>query len=150
MPCFTGPISREGEVIVDAWVGNATVSGVAESWEEIQKENMMPLKALLDTGATHSCVTDRLAREMGLTVVARRQFASVSEVTDGNVYEVYVHIPFPARTAHDSNLHVTVGSTGRIEVSGIPIEPAFDVLLGMDVIALGSLHVSGRRFTFCL
>ena len=53
--------------IADAIYTEAGVSLAAD--ELLETENTSTTKALWDTGATHSCISDRLARQLGLEAV---------------------------------------------------------------------------------
>lgn len=53
--------------IADAIYTEAGVSLAAD--ELLESENTSTTKALWDTGATHSCISDRLARQLGLEAV---------------------------------------------------------------------------------
>jgi len=154
MPCFNGTVNAEKELIAYAWVSDAvSVSDPKEGIKRIQEQRIEPCRMLLDTGASCSCVTDRLARKMGLTVMGKDSYGSVSEDTaEGNVYHVHIHVPFNSGVVEeDGRMYANIGSVGEVQVLGIPVEQAsFDILLGMDIIMLGSLHVSGSVFTFCL
>jgi hypothetical protein len=51
------------------------------------------LWALVDTGATESCIDSDLATKLGLPVVDRRRIGGVSGLKEVNMYLAHIHIP---------------------------------------------------------
>ena len=49
--------------------------------------------ALVDTGATESCIDNLMAANLGLPIVDRKPIAGISGVTTANVYMAQVHVP---------------------------------------------------------
>jgi hypothetical protein len=56
------------------------------------------LWALVDTGATESCIDNDLANKLGLPVVDRRHIGGVSGLKEVNMYMAHIH-RMPAREA---------------------------------------------------
>jgi predicted aspartyl protease len=52
-----------------------------------------PLPALVDTGATESCIDSGLAMRLNLPIVDRRQVSGVHGAREVNVHLAHVHIP---------------------------------------------------------
>ena len=141
MPCFTLPISEKGQLIITALVGDAG--------DGAEIKRLHQCHAMLDTGANASCVSNRLADKMQLTVRGKKEYASVSQMAAADLYRVNINIPFPP-TPGEHKESVTFRYWNNVEVFGIPgVDQSFDVLLGMDLICHGALHVSGGQFTFC-
>ena len=49
--------------------------------------------ALVDTGASESCIDNKLAEELGLPVIDKMDMSGVSGMKKHNVYLASVHIP---------------------------------------------------------
>ena len=160
MPCFTANINTNGQLLADVWVTDS-----AQSNEEFQRiladlrpDNLDPpgmkrCRALLDTGANKSCITERLAKSLDLNIQGAATISSVSESVNVNLYRVNIHMPFPGSVTQREgalvqNLQLT--NWQGVQVFGIAgIDKSHDVLLGIDFIRQGALHVSGIQFTFC-
>ncbi|MYI83044.1 MAG: hypothetical protein F4056_07055, partial [Chloroflexi bacterium] len=81
-------------------------------------------RALLDTGASLSCIDVELADALGLPIVDRRQLTSVTGVTEGSpVYLARMRIPTLDRVVHGTFAGVSLGSLNLA------------VLLGRDFLA---------------
>lgn len=119
------------------------------------------VRALIDTGATTTCITAGVAAKLGLQPIGKVPVQGVSGIVHHNNYLFYVAFPFalPAGTPPASRLPPPAPGQvqGQVfvldkviqgcEFNGGP-NPSFDVLLGMDVISSGSLVVQGGNHTF--
>ena len=120
------------------------------------------VRALIDTGATTTCITSRLARDLNLQPVGKVQVHGVSGVVAHNSYLFLVGFPFavapgtPLPPGHPppgpgettTQTHILDKIIEGCEFNGGD-NPAFDVLLGMDVISTGSLVVQANgTFSF--
>ena len=102
--------------------------------------------ALVDTGATTTCITPAVATKVGLTPIGKTQISGVSGPSTHNNY--VFHLAFVFMNSSKSGLV----SSGELNIYVNPIQgpelilqgAAFDVLLGMDVIGTGSLAVEGN------
>jgi hypothetical protein len=99
--------------------------------------------ALIDTGATVTCISPNVAQTVGLQPVGMRPMVSATESVPVNVYLVDLLLPF--------------GAAGFILPGAQVLEftPAggspFQMLVGRDVICQGALTISfDGHFTFCL
>jgi predicted aspartyl protease len=94
--------------------------------------------ALIDTGASNTCIDEQAAREMGLPIhdVASIQSASHEKVSC-NVYPVLIHTPII-----DLNSPRTVGAA--LAAQGLL------VLIGRDVLQRCTLHYNGVTGEFTL
>ena len=160
MPCFTAPV-KSGQLLInvlvtDAMQGERDIQKVFTLTDlndtALREQGVKPCCALLDTGASNSCITQRLAEFLDLNIQGKRQIASVSESTNANLYRVNIHFPISKNIMNDDKVIQEINITNWLNVQafGIPgISEEFDVLLGVDVILQGALHVSGGQFTFC-
>ena len=113
--------------------------------------NMRAWRALVDTGASCTCVSSRLAKECGLLPIGKSEMVSASERKMVNRYLFALGMPIAQKV--DPSGMVT-GSLSVFEnIEGMEFNEdggSFDVLLGMDVISKGSLSLDfDGHFTFC-
>lgn len=96
-------------------------------------------RALWDTGATGSCITANVVKELGLAVIGKAVCSHVQGETITSRYLVNIILPNKIGV---SEISVTEG----IIAKGI------DVLIGMDIITLGDFAISNKggktHFTF--
>lgn len=109
--------------------------------------------ALLDTGATGTCISQKVIEQVKLEPTGLRTITSASETSEKREFSFSVGVLFANRKDPDTN---QVSGTGHVfQIEGVEFhvkEPSkFDVLLGMDVIGRGSLKLDGDgHFSFCL
>ena len=92
-----------------------------------------PLAALIDTGATHSCIDSTLAEELALPVIGSTSLASAHGVQAVNKHLAQIHV-----TALGMTLYGTFDSV-QLRTSGLP----YDVLLGRSFLSSADLHYEG-------
>jgi hypothetical protein len=120
---------------------------------------MATVRALVDTGATSTCISKNVAREVEFEPVGKVQVHGVGGLVSHNSY--LFHIAFPFQMAGQLSPNLPPPNAGQVQASlhvlekliqGFEFDNAsagFDVLLGMDVIATGSLVVQGNgTFSF--
>lgn len=119
------------------------------------------VRALIDTGATITCVSSRLAKILKLQPVGKVPVHGVAGIVPHNSYLFLIAFPFNVLPGQKPPADLSVGP-GQMAtqihllqkvLQGFEFEggatPAFDVLLGMDVISTGSLVVQGNgTFSF--
>jgi len=151
MPCIWGK-HDQSQAFVNVAIFDA---GVVERISASKLGNdfqMHVFRALIDTGAQSTCITSSAAAKVGLVPVGKVPIQGVSGLQYHNNYLFKVGFAFG--TVDESK---TV-QTAKVHVFAKPIEGAelnfsnskFDVLLGMDVICMGSLKIDGDgSFSFC-
>ena len=104
--------------------------------------------ALVDTGATITAVTPRLAAQIGVAPVGRRSFIPASgQPVETNLFGLHLAIPVETPTG-EGDVH-TFASGGPLVVMELPYQPPnYDVLLGMDVLA--NLHITMHGGAFIM
>jgi len=109
--------------------------------------------ALVDTGASSTCITPKVAEMVGLQAIGKVPIQGVSGPNYHNNY--LFHIGFPLSQNTQGSLTAKgdkVISDVSLSVFDMKIEGAelqlhgdqFNVLLGMDVIGTGSLKLEGN------
>ena len=100
-----------------------------------------PFRALIDTGATSTMIAPRVVSVLGLQQVNRRQYGGLGGLSWRPAY--LFHVAFYEKPPVDVNdiskIRICLKAINGGELSD---EHTFDVLLGMDVLTTGNLHVS--------
>lgn len=91
---------------------------------------VLPMKALWDTGATNCCITKSAAEQAKLPAIGRAIVIGVHGPQECNEY--YVNLVLPNQ--------VMVSRVRATECEGV--EGKFDVIIGMSVITLGDFALS--------
>lgn len=115
-------------------------------------------RALIDTGASITCVTAAMARSASLPLIGKRNMGTAGGTVPVNVYVADIGIPFSPLPAPAPGQTTAVGVVASSAV--IPnvtilefqcASPHFQMLPGRDVICRGVLTVSlDNRFTFSI
>lgn len=110
----------------------------------------IPFRALIDTGATRTMIATRVVTRLGLQLVNKLDFAGLGGITrrNGYLFHVAFHGTPPASASEVSKIHIFKSAINGGELSD---ENTFDVLLGMDVLTSGNLHIDKNgtfRFSF--
>lgn len=95
--------------------------------------NPREIKAIWDTGATHSVVTSKIINELKLPPIGRVTTHSVHGIKEVNTYKIDIILPNKVLFE-------------RVIVSeGVLGDPNIDLLIGMDIITLGDFAVTNVR-----
>jgi hypothetical protein len=102
-------------------------------------EQKQVVKALWDTGATMSVITENLAKTLNLEKVTIAQITSANGIDEMPVYMVNFKLP------NDMNV-------AGIKVISCKSIHDFDAIIGMDIIAKGDFAITGKtgntKFSF--
>ena len=153
MPCLSGRYQAPGSPLIDVGIldEDTLPSGNEITEEQIIAADVPRLRALIDTGASRTCLSKEVARAANLLPVGKREMISASGITPVNTYLFSLGIPF----AHD------VDPTGQIKerlavfrsIEGMEFNAtnsSFDVLLGMDVLSKCSFKMDfDGHFSLC-
>ncbi len=165
MPCISGRFPPEaGLVIIDVFVIDyqkmlPVLSEDQKSAPDGQQpipNGIRPYKALVDTGASATCISSRVAGELKLEAIGLGEMISASEKAAKNKYLFAIGIPF----IHQAD---SIGQPVRGELHTFmpPVEglefhtdqdqaSKFDVILGMDIIMKGSFKLDfDGHFSLC-
>ena len=105
--------------------------------------------ALVDTGATASCISSKVSELLGIQPKGRSRMNTAAGNVKCDVYRVNIHIPIPMLIKEEDNHILSIRPFKNIEVVSTSQHKDYDVIVGMDIIAAGSLNVSGETFVFC-
>lgn len=150
MPCISiqfdpklGPIINLGFAVANSLGPALAAAGSGDT-----KPAVVIFPALVDTGAAISCISPKIAQEVGLQPIGKRQMASATHITDVNTYLVDVMLPFGDPST--PTLSAVSGSMTLMEFQ--PNQAPYQALMGRDIICEGLLSVVGydKRFTFCM
>jgi hypothetical protein len=105
-----------------------------------------PYRALVDTGATRTCITERVVQDLGLVRRGRVEVWNIKRPEEHFTYLFHIgiwpdsidEVPQPIFGIGDEIVGIDVGNNRF-----------FDVLLGMDVICQGTLKLE-KTGEFCM
>lgn len=117
---------RVSQIVTEVYV-SSDIFGVNDTIQ-LESMNARPYKAVWDTGATNSVITQKIIDELELEFIGMTKVRSVSHVVNSEVYLVCIYLP---NGVSIPNLRVTKGSLGDI-----------DLLIGMDIIREGDFAIT--------
>ena len=151
MPCLSSRVV-DGQIIVGVTViphvrgGDTTAKTKTGIGGRVDFENRKPYFALMDTGATTTCISSRVITELELKPKGKVEMVSASDkmLRDSFLFSIGISIP----GTDNQPFFVT-------EIYGAEFEGdernKFDVIIGMDVIMRGSLKLDfDGHFSFCV
>ena len=146
MACFSGKINNRQILAIVYVTPMAELDGAENKMVTLASHKVF--NALVDTGATNSCITKKVAQSINIKPKSKSYMSTAGGVVPCNVYRIGMHIPI--RVVHErEKTGVDIKSFANIEVVETAPHDEYDVIIGMDVIMSGALHVSGETFTFC-
>ena len=156
MPCFTNNIVNN-QIIFACQVTKSHPSEVT-SLSDFSKHPS--LRALLDTGAQQTCITEDVATGLNTSPVSWGNLSGVGGQQQCEQYLVDLYISVseiigsPLSDGSSQEMAVFGRGFGETKVSVLPGSTdkwGFDVLLGMDIIMLCHLTLHSRgAFTLCI
>lgn len=84
--------------------------------------------ALWDTGATCSCISEKVVRDLNLPIISKQEIKGATGAATKNVHVVEIFLP--------NNLRIEKVKAICADIND------FDVLIGMDIISLGDFIIS--------
>lgn len=138
MPCLVGTLNSNRQIIVQVGVSDIETHSKEKPSDN---EHSIIFNALIDTGATGSCISKNVVDSLILSPIGQIPMNSASHTINTNQYLVNFILTF------GNVVFMQQGKT-VMEFNG---SNSFDVIIGMDVICKGSLNVTfDNRFVFCL
>jgi predicted aspartyl protease len=100
--------------------------GFDKAWVDAGISSSIPIagitdvKALVDTGATESCIDDMLAAQLNLPVIDKRQIAGISGQHEVNIYLAQIHFPALPFTIYGAfaGVHLVAGGQSHSALIG--------------------------------
>ena len=140
MPAFSGQFDWTPGLIWDV----AVVPDSIPSDKTGRPGRLHMCRALVDTGATSTCISKSVAAELGIEPTGKVDMQTAGGVVDVNVYSVRIGFPF-GRKANQSG-----ETTTQIQfINAIIQAPEFDpgnsnyrALIGRDILRIGVLSMS--------
>ena len=142
MPFFSGKFSNK-QIVINVLVGLP--------YDDSKPPSPFPFmenpsyKALIDTGATNTCISPKIIEDLSLIPEGKRPVLTATHETSANLFHVSFYIPIAAQIGKD--LRFDAHETSNVEVTEIMQPNNFDVLLGMDILASCSLFIAQNNFT---
>ncbi|MCG8624606.1 MAG: hypothetical protein MJE68_21750 [Proteobacteria bacterium] len=153
MPCYEGVIENR-QIIFVCHVANP-LSEDGKKPASIQE--MRAYRALLDTGAQLSMLTQKVVDNEGLFPIGTDSIVGVGGVIANRPhYLVDIHLTVPhgvSQTDEDGQQEAAVFERPFHEVTLALLQDipySFDILLGMDILEKCYLSLHGKRFTICI
>jgi hypothetical protein len=119
--------------------------------------NVHAVMALIDTGASITSVTAKLAQQVGLPVIAKRPIGTAGGVVPANVYLADIAITFTVIPAGPIGQPLPPAPVAAVPIPNIEVlefqcaSPHFQMLLGRDILCRGVFHMGfDNRFTFSI
>ena len=101
-------------------------------------------KALVDTGASRTCIAKSVADELGLQATGKIDMQTAGGIIPTNIYDVHIVFIFPGKT--DSKEMIQQGRGHIVSSTRAPeFDPGdnpYQALLGRDILRLGVLNMS--------
>jgi hypothetical protein len=145
MPCIWGKHNGSQVFLSVAIFDDDVVARFSAAAGTSETVRMHVFKALVDTGAQGTCITSAAAEKVGLAPIGKVQIRGVGGLSFHNNYLFRVGFAFggagEGREVRLGSLHIV---DEPIQGAELNIRNSdFDVLLGMDIISIGSLKIDG-------
>ena len=144
MACISGKYGESGLIVQVAVFADAAAMRHSLSFTSAEnpQTTFALYDALIDTGATATCISQKVVDEVGLRSMGKCQMISASHVADVNEYVFVIGRPLefarPADRGAESGFAIFENVSGlEFAPSGAPIE----ILIGMDIVQQGSLKL---------
>ena len=152
---------QKGRFIIDAVVFNEesiesnTIQQCIDE-HDFKREGVSTVKALIDTGATHCCITEELASILGLEVCGKQTVNTAGHPVECAVYQIVLGIPVSETYSHKNKEiketeHIPTLETHNFigvpqQVFTLPKQNkgrGFDIILGMNFLDNMIFHYTG-------
>ncbi len=146
MPCIWGK-HNNSQIFLD-------VAVVPITFNSQTAQSPPRFRSLLDTGAQSTCITRKVATTMDLSSIGMIPIGGVSGVQSHHAYLFQIGLFWDISILGNDGNSVSQSKLSILnkDITGAEIDSAigeFEVLLGMDVISIGSLKIEGNgTFSF--
>lgn len=146
MPHLTLDVGTNGPIL-NVMVGVSEARAVALAAARQPIPRLVATSALVDTGASHSCVDPSIVRDLGLTPTGSVEVTAPSGDGHPRIAEQYdVSLTIPAGIGESPLIFPTL----PVFCSDLHNSGAFNALIGRDVLASCLLSYNGRTGLFTL
>lgn len=143
MPCITLPIDAGNRPIIE--IGYSAAASLQPAGAPPPKIHW--IKAIADTGCTHTSIHADVATAAGLMVLGKGMSMTANGPVTCNLFhgDMFVKIPLPNGQVFEYRF-----KDRRVAELCTKI-PDVDALLGMDLLAIGTFHINGvtKNATWC-
>ena len=136
MPSFSKKI-ESGHCIVDVLFINPSI------------EKAIASKALIDTGASSTTISRKIADELDLKSLGKRETETANGRVGLDIYKVKVSIPIASGLNKHGNIKGSLAET-VLTASCFNTSSSIEALLGMDLLSQCVFTLSHGRFTLAL
>jgi len=149
MPVLTQPIGLEGPV-VELLLGVSQARQTALVALDLPVPSRVPVRFLIDTGASSTCVDPMIIRKLGIEPRAKARMHSSSTAgtpTTCNTYDVSLWLPIDDNQAHPISRTMNI-----MEIDLRSAGTTYDGLLGREILSKCVLtyHGPGREVTIAM
>lgn len=141
MPTFKGSLNQDNQIMIKVWVDKS-------------KKGLQSYKGLVDTGASHTCISKKVVDDFNLDPEGQRLVSTPTGDVPVFLYSInfYLAISKTSWYINKQGLRRKKPKTSwftkkNLEVSMLKNENIdFDVLIGMDVVSKLSLNIFNKDF----
>jgi len=129
MEAFTSTYSKLSRVLINDVIITKEITPKVSGTLDIRDFNGKKYKAIWDTGATGSVITEKIVKELDLIPTGMTKVSTASGERDVNTYIVSIWLP--------NNVVV-----GNVKVTEGIVHGESEVLIGMDIITKGDFAIT--------
>ncbi|HAF21831.1 MAG TPA: hypothetical protein DCK93_02790 [Blastocatellia bacterium] len=138
MPCLSGKYNPQIGPLINVGL---LIGGTLRPTKPPKGAKGFP--ALIDTGASGSCIAPAVAQSLGVSPIGMYPMVSATHTVPMNMYLIDIVIPFGGTTFALSGIQVMEFAP--------PAGSTFQVIIGRDIICRGVLNLGfDGHFSFCL
>ncbi len=126
MPSYKASVENNACYVI-VWISQAARGG--QVTDDTMQSNK-PFRALIDTGATRSCITEKVAKAINISPTSKAPMMSASGMKNANVYDISLSLPIAQ--VSDGGASEAIKTFLSLPVMEITDNESFDVILGMD------------------
>lgn len=147
MPCLSGSFIPAIGPLLNVGIAPPTAPG------QVPPGQVKSFPALIDTGASSTCISAAVAQAVGLQPIGMRPMASATQSVPVNVYLGTLIVPFGPTSFLIGPMQLMEFNPVAVLQPGEGASPAspFEILLGRDVLCRGAFALSfDGHFTLSL
>ena len=148
MPHFTLSLTQQGAILI-AFIGVSAARGSALKEAGVPIPKYLKITAMIDTGATSTCVDHSVFHELGLTptgsVLVKTPSTGLQPVP-ADQYDVALFVP----SSDASHIPLSIMTLPVICCNDFLLSQGFHALIGRDVLSHCVLVYNGGENTFTL